>query len=557
MHRRLRCSAWFVLLAGATQLRDARPVVAEPAPAAAPVLRAGDRVVFYGDSITEQRLYTRYTQLAVYLRQPELDVRWFNAGWGGDTLAGALTRLERDVLPLNPTVVTLCFGMNDGGYRAPDDGVTAAFRARLDQLVARLLEAQVRVVVCTPGCVDPDRNPALGTARYNDALAGLAAAALEVAAARGCVGVDLHGPMLAHQRARKAANPAFTMIPDAVHPDAEGHAVMARELARGLGVADAKPWPTLDLAPGAKAPPPAGVVVTRDGDDATLRLTGPVAMPLWTAPDAARALAAAEAPAGWWPRLVVAGLPEGAYDAEIGDVVLATWTADELTRGVRVPGTWSVHAKELHDLVERKEQQYFETWRVLKPAYEGLEGSDALWTARLAADEAMHGLAKGLVAPTTGVEVRLTRAPGGENLARGKPYVASDANRFGWGTGGLTDGSWEGSAAHCFATGDDPRLPKTVTLDLGSVRKLASVRFGVPSFGSTRTVKVALSKDGKRFDDVGSHEFPQRKAERWTQSFTPLHARYVRLTYADRHPTQVDFAPAFAFTTELEVYPTR
>ncbi len=254
---------------------------------------------------------------------------------------------------------------------------------------------------------------------------------------------------------------------------------------------------------------------------------------------------------------MVTGLPEGTYDVEIGDAVVATWSADELAGGVRVPGTWSVHGKELHDLLERKEQQYFETWRVLQPAYEGLEGAEALWTARLAADDAMHALAKGMVAATTGVEVRLTRAPGGENLARGKPYVSSDANRFGWGTGGLTDGSWEGSAAHCFATGDDPKLPKSVTVDLGSVRKLASARLGVPSFGSTRTVVLSTSKDGKTYVDVGRHEFPQRKAERWTRSFTPVHARFVRLAYVDRHADTVDFAPVFAFTTELEVYATR
>lgn len=548
-----------LLLALSVAAPHARPVAADPAPAAAPapVLKAGDRVVFFGDSITEQRLYTRYTQLAVYLAQPDLDVRWFNAGWGGDTLAGALARLERDVLPLNPTVVTLCFGMNDGGYRAPDETVTASYRARLDQLVGKLLDARIRVVVCTPGCVDPDRNPALGAARYNDALAGLASAALEVAAARGCVGVDLHGPMLAHQRARKAASPAFTMIPDAVHPDAEGHAIMARELVRGLGVAPVAGWLDVDLAPDPKAPPVTGVAVTHDGEDVTLRFTAPVLLPLYLAPDAARAVAAATPPAPWWPHLVVKGLSEGTYEVEIGDAVVAAATADALAAGIAVPGTWSPHAKELHDLIERKEAAYFETWRVLKPAYEGLEGAEALQTARLAADDAMHGIAKGLAATTTAVEVRVTRAPGGENVARGKPYVASDPNRYGWGTGGLTDGSWEGTAAHCFATGDDGKPEKSVTLDLGSVRKLASVRFGVPSFGSTRTVAVLLSKDGKKFDEVGRHEFPQRKAERWTRSFTPTHARYVRLAYLDRHPETVDYPPAFAFTTELEVYATR
>ena len=35
-------------------------------------LKDGDRVVFYGDSITEQRLYTTYTETYVVTRFPQL-----------------------------------------------------------------------------------------------------------------------------------------------------------------------------------------------------------------------------------------------------------------------------------------------------------------------------------------------------------------------------------------------------------------------------------------------------------------------------------------------------
>ena len=37
-------------------------------------------------------------------------------GWGGETAHGFAGRMENDMLRFHPTVVTTCFGMNDGGY---------------------------------------------------------------------------------------------------------------------------------------------------------------------------------------------------------------------------------------------------------------------------------------------------------------------------------------------------------------------------------------------------------------------------------------------------------
>ena len=80
------------------------------------VLRKGDRIIFLGDSITEQQLYTNYVEAYLASRYPELKLTFFNAGWGGDTAPGGCNRLDRDVLALKPDVVTICYGMNDGGY---------------------------------------------------------------------------------------------------------------------------------------------------------------------------------------------------------------------------------------------------------------------------------------------------------------------------------------------------------------------------------------------------------------------------------------------------------
>ena len=52
-------------------------------------LKNGDRVVFYGDSITDQRLYTVITETYVATRYPKLDVTFVHSGWGGDKVSGA------------------------------------------------------------------------------------------------------------------------------------------------------------------------------------------------------------------------------------------------------------------------------------------------------------------------------------------------------------------------------------------------------------------------------------------------------------------------------------
>ncbi len=142
----------------------------------------------------------------------------------------------------------------------------------------------------------------------------------------------------------------------------------------------------------------------------------------------------------------------------------------------------------------------------------------------------------------------------GENLARGCEWQTSDENTYGWNVG-LTDGSWGNRAPQCFATGLSKEFPKTVTIDLRHPQVINLVRFGVPDAGSTKTVAVSISRDGKEFQEVGVHAFGQGVAERTAIVFGDTATRYVRLTYQDHYPEQSGgYNVEFAFTTEVEVY---
>src|SRR5438093_7976075 len=87
-------------------------------------IRDGDTVVFLGDSITAARTYGKIIENYTLLRYPARKVHFINAGWGGDTAAGGLKRLQRDVFDRGPrgaTLLTVAYGINDIGWGGKAD----------------------------------------------------------------------------------------------------------------------------------------------------------------------------------------------------------------------------------------------------------------------------------------------------------------------------------------------------------------------------------------------------------------------------------------------------
>lgn len=213
-------------------------------------LRPEDRVLFYGDSITEQHLWTLYLENLLLWHEPSLIIR--NRGWAANRAADGLARFDRDAAPLAPTWLFVAFGMNDGQYQPPSPALAAAYEAALTGLVRRGRASGAGVVLCSPPAVDEARDPVL--AGYNETLALLTDRCRHVAEREGARFVDLFHPTL-------AAGPGLS--PDGIHPAARGHLIMARAAARQLGLGDriglledGTPDPSLDwrraapLAPG-------------------------------------------------------------------------------------------------------------------------------------------------------------------------------------------------------------------------------------------------------------------------------------------------------------------
>jgi hypothetical protein len=296
-------------------------------------------------------------------------------------------------------------------------------------------------------------------------------------------------------------------------------------------------------------------VASNTAEEIVLTATGPVAAPFWFDPAqmwTMRESGFLEELAG--PRLTVAGLPRESWFVVVDDSEAVQFSAEELAKGVAWPGSTSARAKAVHDLVAKKENNYYQAWRNVRLGLADVGGADKAYAGLMALDDGFQAQIRTRAAPATTSSIHLTPAPSGPNVALHCRYEESDPNTHQFGVGALTDGSWDSDASHCFATGDAAAFPKTVTIDLGAATDIAAVKIGVPEFGSTRHVAVAWSQDRKEFTPLATIEFAQKKLATRTLVFAPVRARFVRITYLDHWPGEVQYPATFCFTSECEVY---
>jgi lysophospholipase L1-like esterase len=191
-----------------------------------------DRIVFLGDSITEQYEYTNLIEYYLVTRFPTWDLIVFNAGIGGDTAGGGNGRALRDVLSEKPTAVTINFGMNDGGYKAPDSNVYKNYINNQTALVKKLTAAKVRVALMATSPVEGRKRGDGET--YNETLGKFCEGLKELASAHGATHVDQFHPALAvlHKMAEDKAK--FDCFPDSVHTNGRGGLLMAYAILTGM-----------------------------------------------------------------------------------------------------------------------------------------------------------------------------------------------------------------------------------------------------------------------------------------------------------------------------------
>src|SRR5262249_35541353 len=150
---------------------------ADDVASAAVTLKKGDRIIFLGDSLTElaqkagPKGYVSIVREA--LKDRNLDVEVDAVATGGHTVPDLLARLDGDVLAKKPTVVVIQIGCNDA--RRIDK---AKFKSGLEELIDRLQQARIQVVLCSLTSVGEKHD---GTNKDDAKLEEFAAVAREVA----------------------------------------------------------------------------------------------------------------------------------------------------------------------------------------------------------------------------------------------------------------------------------------------------------------------------------------------------------------------------------------
>jgi len=226
-----------------------------------PLIGDRERIVFFGDSITQGGSYVAHLETLLRLRFPTSAIEIHNHGISSETISGtsepdhdprrpwAHERFARDVADWHPTMLFSCFGMNDGNYHLFEEARFAKYVEGVNRLIdrAKTEAGAQRLILCTPPPFDPYQRkngdpkavhygykyPAVN---YDETL-GRYAQWLLTLRDRGQTVADLHGPMNRHLARRREKRVSFTLMPDAVHPDATGHAVMAIVLAGQIGLA--------------------------------------------------------------------------------------------------------------------------------------------------------------------------------------------------------------------------------------------------------------------------------------------------------------------------------
>ncbi|MBI5759141.1 MAG: SGNH/GDSL hydrolase family protein, partial [Planctomycetales bacterium] len=299
----------------------------------------GDVVVMIGDSITEQHLYSNYVEMWTVTRFPNWKLTFRNVGIGGDRSPGGNSRFARDVLLHKPTAMTVDFGMNDGSYRAFEEGTFKPYMDGLQGMANQAKAAKIRVAWATPQPLDTAEQGPTALTAYNQTLEKFSDGVKVIAEKNGGVFVDQFHPYLAALDRARGKGPKYDRITggDAVHPGPPGQALMAASILKGLSFPSLVSSAEIDAAGGKVVAAKNCTIENISKKESGLsfsRLDG--ALPFFPM-DALSILPHApilEELNDY--RLKVTGLSAGKYEVRVGGKKIAELTAEQLAAGANL-----------------------------------------------------------------------------------------------------------------------------------------------------------------------------------------------------------------------------
>lgn len=201
------------------------------------ILQPNDHVLFYGDSITDAgrnreaapndpngwgRGYAFLAASQLSADFADWNLTFSNKGISGNRIYDLEDRLERDVLSLNPTVVSILIAINDTWrrYDSNKESVIEEFTASYTRVLERLTGAGIRVLLLEPFLLPVPEDRATWRVDLDPKIHAIRDLARQFNT--GYLALD--GIFATASTKRESA----FWLPDGVHPSAAGHALIAR-----------------------------------------------------------------------------------------------------------------------------------------------------------------------------------------------------------------------------------------------------------------------------------------------------------------------------------------
>ena len=218
------------------------------------LLQVGDRLAICGDSITEQKMYSRIIETYLTVCVPQLNITARQFGWSGEQATGFLNRMKNDVLRFQPTIATTCYGMNDHRYQPYNTEYGELYRETSQSIIRLLKENGVRVIQGSPGTVGKMPSwvkQAKGTVNdLNLSLLEFRNIGVQLAQENKVAFADVLLPMLIEgfNAQQKYGEDYMISGKDGVHPDWAGQLVMAYAFLKAMGLDGEIATITFDLS---------------------------------------------------------------------------------------------------------------------------------------------------------------------------------------------------------------------------------------------------------------------------------------------------------------------
>ena len=215
-----------------------------------PSFKANDRIVFLGNSITEGGHYHSYIWLYYMTHFPNLPLRMYNGGIGGDCVSHMVYRFDSDIKIKKPTYLICSFGMNDSGfdgYNKPGYDKYANQQVEyahteFEKLQRQILADKKIKSVVLLGSPPYDENVKLKGVEAlhgkNETIKRIIEMQAEVAQKRGWGFVNFNTVMCGLNKQIQLSDSTATFCGgDRIHPDKDGHMVMAYLFLKAQGLA--------------------------------------------------------------------------------------------------------------------------------------------------------------------------------------------------------------------------------------------------------------------------------------------------------------------------------